>query len=172
MKKALFLLILLCSSVAYSHEYFFAFAEVEINEMTGTIEATISVTAHDFEQHLKKNGLISTDLRSCQNDSLKMEILEKEINQHFQIDSEQENSIMDGAELIYFHLEGMEISLNGTVQLYLSANFSSVLKELNIRFDLLMDEYSEQQNKLTLICRGKKNTYAFLQTTPKQKLEL
>jgi hypothetical protein len=174
MKKALFLLLLLCSSVSYSHEYFFAFTEIEYDEMNGRIEATVSLTCHDYELYLQRNNVIKSDLRSCSKDSVRFSAIENDLNSHFQINLNPfvDNSVMDGVELIYFQLDGMEVLLNGTVQFYLSANVKRPLESFEMKFDTLMDENPEQQNKVTFIFRGKKSTYIFQPSKRTQIIDL
>lgn len=174
MKKALFVIFMMLQSCVYAHDYFFAFAEVEYDELNGRIEATLSLTAHDFERYLQKKQIIQGDLTSCLNDSVKMLELENEINKHFSFNSSplEENSIMDGEALFYFKLEGFETQLTGIVQFYLSCPLKQPLESIEVTFDVLMDQYPEQQNKLTLINRGQKRTYVFLQSKRTQIIGL
>jgi hypothetical protein len=174
MRKALFIFFVILNSWTFAHDYFFAFAEVEYDEMNGRIEATVTMTTHDFERYLQKNQIIKQELASCLGDSLKMQSIEKELNKHFYFDLSplSENSIMDGDESFHFKLDGFETQLTGIVQFYLSTNINRPLESFEVVFDVLMDDHVEQQNKLTVINRGKKQTYVFLPTKRSQIIDL
>ena len=53
---------------------------------------------------------------------------------------------------------------NGNVQFYLSAKLKSPPSKIKIKFDLLMERFPDQQNKLTFRFRDKKLTYNYLTT--------
>lgn len=164
MRKALFILILLMSSVSYGHDYFFAFAEVEYNEMNSKVEVTIRVSTHDFEKSLRSKSLISKDLSVLSQDTNTLSILEKEIEDHFTISSLEQT--------IDLQLEGFETQKTGIVEFYLSAEVKNNPNQLDIKFDLLMDEFPEQQNKLTFIYRMSKRTLVFMQNKRTQSIDL
>ena len=172
MKNFLFIFFILISSASIAHDYFFAFAEVEYNEMNGQVETTISMTSHDFERYLQRKKLIKTNLKSCINDSFSMHNIEIELNKHFNLNPEFENSILDGNESFDLKLDGFEIQLTGIVQFYLSSTIPNPINLFKITFDLLMDEYPEQQNKLTFIFRNEKKTVVFIPTMRSQIIEL
>ena len=52
--------------------------------------------------------------------------------------------------------------MNGLTRFYFSTEKLSNPKEILIEYDLFMDKHPEQQNKLTLIQRKKKETFEFL----------
>jgi len=167
MKKALFIFILFISSVSYGHEYYFAFAEVEYNEMDGKIEATIRVSTHDLEKALRDKKLITKDLSALSQDTLSLSVLEKEIEAHFSI------SLKDASgKSLDFILEGYETQKTGIVEFYLSADLKKNAQQLDITFDLLMDEFPEQQNKLTFIYRTSKITLVFMPNKRTQTIDL
>ena len=172
----IFIILSFCffSTTAEAHSYFFAFAEVEYNEVNGKIEATITATAHDLERYLQKKNILQKNLSDCTTYSVSLSILEKVINQHFAItiNPNDENSIMDGNELFMLQLEGIEIQMTGTIQIYLSGTVKRALNSVDLFFDLLMDEYPEQQNKATFIYREYKETLVFLPTKKSETIEL
>lgn len=171
MRKVLFITFLLLSLNSFSHDYFFAFAEIEYDEMNGRIEASVSMTTHDFERLLQKQGIIQKDLNSCKNDTIKMQQIKDVIAAHFfiKVAYSLENS---QKENINWKLEGFETQLTGIVHFYLSADLQSPLETIEATFDLMMDNYPEQQNKLTFIYRNRKNTYIFLPTKQTQIIDL
>ncbi|MFN6015023.1 MAG: DUF6702 family protein [Flavobacteriales bacterium] len=172
MRNLLFLTLLFCSSFSFGHEFFFAFAEVEFDELKGRFEASVTLTSHDLDQSLRSMEPNFKGLYKAESDSMSRNLVEREINRHFSIVIPTKNSVLDGANAIYFHLEGIEIELNGTIHLYLSAEHRTVPEKLEVTFDVLMDEFPEQQNKLTLIYRGKKSTNVFLPNQRTQLIEL
>lgn len=159
---------------ASAHEYFFAFAELEYDEANGKMEATITVTTHDLENYLIKKNILQKKLEDCQGDSIAMLNLENFLNQHFTLNLNpgEENSIMDGIELFLFQLDGIETQLTGTVQFFMSATIKRPVKKIDVLFDLLMDNSSEQQNKMTFIYREIKKTFVFLPTKKSEIIEL
>lgn len=162
MKHILVVLFFLIASATYAHEYFFAFAEVEYDEYNSRVEATVVMTAHDFESYLKKEKIITKELSFYKNDSVVMKRVENEISKHFSIQS---------TSIGTFTLEGFEIELTGMIQVYLTAPILSPPTGLDIQFDLLMDEFKEQQNKLTFIYRDQKTSYVYLQNKRSQHID-
>lgn len=174
MRNALFIFFVILNTCVFAHDYFFAFAEVEYDELNGRVEATVTVTTHDFERYLQKKEILQGEINSCLGDSFKLQAIEKELNKCFYLNLNplSENSIMDGIESFHFKLDGFETQLTGTVQFYLSSDLKRPLESFEVTFDLLMNEYPEQQNKLTFINRGQKRTYVFLQTKRTQIIDL
>jgi hypothetical protein len=78
-----------------------------------------------------------------------------------------------GNKNVEFHLEGNEITLNGLTTFYLSSKPIDLSTEILFTYTLLMNEFPEEQNKLTFIFRGEKTTMNFItnQFTHSIKLE-
>ena len=69
----------------------------------------------------------------------------------------------EGKVNLDFEIDGIEVMNNGITNFYFrSAPVPKELKALKIRFDLMMDSYPKQQNKITL--RKEKETYIALFT--------
>lgn len=164
MRNTLFIFFILISSMTYAHDYYFAFAEVEYNEMNGELQATLIVSTHDLENMLREKGVIERDLSSCSNDTLALRNIQNELSKGF--------SIQIGTKTLNLTLEGMEVLLTGLTNFYFSAKVSSTLETVSVKFDLLMDVFAEQQNKLTFIYRNTKSTYVFLSNKKEQELTL
>jgi hypothetical protein len=149
-----------------AHEFFFAFAEVEYKKTSGVIETTLIVTTHDFEKWLHNNGWDGKDLNSSVDDSLSLLFFENEINNHFQISS-------DIHEKVKMQLIGYENLLIGTTQFYLRAEVEPI-QLINFKFDLMMDMFPEQQNKLNFIHKEReiKTTLEFLPSRKEQGIDL
>jgi len=175
MKRRFLLLFLLISSFVQAHETFFAFAELEYKELQGRLEATISVTSHDLEQYLQKKQLIKGELTAALKDSVTYILISNELNNHFFVDLDPfgQNSTMDGVEFIRFALDGYEEERTGTIRFYMHASVNHPISNtFGITFNLLMDAFTEQQNKLTFLFREKKSTFVFLQNNQKQFIDL
>jgi hypothetical protein len=172
----LFVLLLVNSKDIKAHPYFFAFAEVEYNELSQSLEATIIASAHDLENELKENKIISTALDEARKNNKEYFAINAFLNKHFCIHSVDSLSLvtLDSAlpPQLEFNLDGFEVLLNGEVQFYLSAKIAHSTDQFYVKFDLLMDKFPEQQNKLTMRYRNSKNTFNFLTTTKSQFIRL
>lgn len=175
-KNFLLVFLLFVSSITFAHKYYFAFAEVEYNEMNKSLEATIIASAHDIESVLRETDVISNSLDYAKKNKKEYYAINDYINKNFSIYAVDSLYFLalDSAlpPQIEFVLVGFEVLLNGDVQFYLSAKITNPINQFYVKFDLLMDEFSEQQNKLTFRFRGKKFTYNFLNATRKQLIKL
>ena len=165
MHKSLYIIfIALTQTFACSaHDFYFAFAEVKYNEIGQRIEVTISLTSHDFEKNLSANGTPIQFVSGKEYSEQDIAAVENALNKGFKLVSGQKN--------IELELEGMDIQLNGTTHFYLSASLSTP-NDLSLTFDLLMDTYSEQQNKMNFIHRDHKDAYVFMQNQRTNTIEL
>lgn len=146
------------------HEYFFGFAELQYNKKSQKIEVSIAVTGHDFEQYLEEKGIEVPSLEECVGQKIYLSKLEDEIGNGFQI--------FDGEDELKMDLLGMEVNNRDQAIFYLSSREIKKPESLVVRFDLLMNYYIKQQNKLSVFKEGKKEFYAFLNTGPERKIDL
>jgi hypothetical protein len=158
MGKTVYLLCVLFtifSSSLKAHDTYFSFAEVEYNDLNGSLEATLTVSTHDLEMVLMEKNLLHGALTSTSIDSSLQSKLEELINASFQLSS---------ANGPYFHwnLEGIENTLTGNTNVYLSTSIKERITSMDVHFKLFMDRYPEQQNKLTFIYHNRKTTRVFL----------
>ncbi len=160
---ALFFLIFL-SSISYGHDYYFAFGEVEYNDVTQKFETTLIVSTHDLEMILEKKEISSVKIDQISEGSQDYANLASYLTSHF--------IIKTGSERCSFNLIGMETLLNGTTNFYFESLPVELSGELSFRFDLFMDFYKQQQNKITFHYRDNTYTFPFLITEPTQKLKL
>ena len=152
------------SSLANAHDYYFAFAEVEYDELNGKIEATITLTTHDFEKSLREKGN-PIFLSKAIDDSVQFNLVKQHLLKGFSVS-------LDSQE-VSFQLDGIEVMLNGATNFYISSTVpTSSSKDLEIYFGLLMDTFPEQQNKATLLYRGGKTIHIFLPQLKSQKIIL
>ena len=154
--KLVFLSVLFCltSTLAVAHEYFFAFAEMEYNEVSQRMETTVTLTTHDLEKmfEMKLGEIIRLDTH--QKDSATTRLVNDYILEHFQLKT--------SSQIVEFHMIGFETALNGTTNFYFESEPIELTNTFSIQFDVLMDQYPQQQNKITLIYRDKSYTYDFL----------
>ena len=166
MRRLLILILLTYSSVAKAHDYYFAFVEMEYNEVDNRIEVTLTATTHDVEKALMKNGYNRPIIWSSL-DSVFHTFLSNEINRQLSV------SFNEKEKPTGFILEGVENELTGITRFYLSCPLTiSAFSSLTIRFDFLMDTFPDQQNKLTFIYREQKQTVSFLSSKKTVTLSL
>ena len=160
----LFLSSFLLSVSAWSHSYYFGFAEIQYNEINHSLETTIVLSAHDLEDVLMKSQAIDKSLEFLINDSLANLEIEKFILNSFELAFDNQKAD--------FHLLGYEISKTGMIQIYLLAENVRLKEKIDITFSTMMDVYEAQQNKLTFIQNNKKQTMVFLQNQKSSVIHL
>lgn len=155
MKLIVGALFFICISFAtFAHEYFFSFAEMEYNDITRKFEITITATTHDIEKRYEKEMNERIDLEKYNPTSKTTELMVDYFKTHFQVQTEKEKCILN--------LIGYESALNGVTHFYFESEAFDITPTLIIKNDVLMDEYPQQQNKITLYYKSKSYTYDFL----------
>ena len=155
MKTILGILFIAFYSFASSaHEYFFSFAEMEYNDVTQKFEITITATTHDIEKLYEKRMNENVDLSTYDKDSRTTGLISDYFSTHFQLKTEKADCILN--------LIGFESSLNGVTYFYFESNPIDITPTLTLKNDVLMEEYNQQQNKITLYYRSKSYTTDFL----------
>lgn len=162
-------LILLSTILAFSfqlsaHEFYFSFAEMQYNEKTEQFEISLEVTGHDLEDYLNDQGVSIPRLEECLGKPIYLSMIEKEIANGFQV-------IVKGKSLS-LDLVGMKINDNDQVVFFLTSRKMEKPKSIEIQYDLLMDFFPLQQNKLTLFKPEGKQFVTFLNTRSKRTIEL
>ncbi len=157
-------LLLFVSSYCVAHDSYYSFAELRYNKANHRLEASISLTIHDFEKALQKKGIIKKALEFYKDDSISLNRIYTEVLNHFKLSFDGDQS--------GFVMEGFELMKNGTVFFYASALFHGDQTQFDITFDLLMNEYPDQQNKLTFSYEGNKTTYLFTSKKRKESIEI
>lgn len=162
MKGLVFIIVLFFCQVSLAHEYFFSFAEMEYNAQTKQFELSIQASTHDVELVLKKLNLPVKELELQTRDSIVKKGLESWLNSGFQIQS--------GENSIPFKLIGFEILPNGLLYAYLESEPQELISPLHVKYDLLMADFPEQQNKITFTAYHKKQTAVFLPAKPEDQI--
>lgn len=152
------LFFLLLATVGRAHDYFFAFAEMEYNAEKGIFEITLESAAHDVVRALQAEDIAITDLSKHYTDSAMNAAIEVAINKHLVLSS--------GNQTTHLHLDGYEVMRNGLVLFYLSSEKMQPESGITCRFDWLMNEFPDQQNKVTLTIHNQKYTAVFLSRQP------
>jgi hypothetical protein len=160
------LLILLCGlqSLVFGHDYFFAFAEVEYNDISQQFEATVTVSSHDLERIFDEKKWSIDDLESAEQNRKNFDAISQWMLEQFVVSSEN--------ELADFSVIGCEVELSGMIHFYLESAPIEITTALSVKFDLLMEDFPEQQNKLTLYYRDQTITQTFLQNAFVQEIRL
>jgi hypothetical protein len=138
------------SSASWGHQYFFAFAEIEYNEMAEKFEGSVVATAHDFEFALMTSHGLQTKLEKIAANSSEVKIID--------------SNAIDAYCSANWRIESFQIMKNGTIELYFSAPAKHVYTLIQVDFRFLMESFPEQQNKLTFIYREDRKTQSFTKT--------
>ncbi len=137
-----------------AHAYFFGFAELNYNVEEGEYEGTLILSTHDVEDWLKRKEVPIITLEDHIDDYEIHALMELEIFEGFEVKSNDQGLI--------FQLIGYEILDNGMTQFYFHSNKTDKGNELDITFDLMMDEFPQQQNKINYIENNRSLTAVFL----------
>ncbi len=164
MKTTLLILTVFISSLSFAHNYFFAFVELDFNENKNLFEATLTASAHDLEDVLNEVGIPVKELEDHYSDSVMSQKIESFILDHFTVYSNGK---------VVFKLVGFEVNKQGLVNFYFTSTSCGIPeKTIEIRFDFLMDQLPEQQNKLTYLTDKEQKTTIFLQNKRTQIIQL
>lgn len=160
-------LLFVCITLSFqanAHEYFFGFAELSYNNESKAYEGTLMLSAHDIQEYLEYKDIVTEDIEGFTNDQELIEMIGLTLFSGFQLQSE--------GNAIDLKLIGFEILKNGMAQFYFTSNTVKKATELNITFDLLMDIYPKQQNKVTFKNGFTSQTAVFLQNKTNASLKL
>ncbi len=156
MKNIFFSFVLsLTSSLAFSHEYFFAFAEVGYNSSSKAFEISLEASAHVVEDAMNEAGISIQELEDHYTDLDMQKKIERFISSGL--------SFQLGDKAAVLLLRGFEVKTNGLVYFYLESEPIDIGKTIAVKFDWLMDQLDKQQNKLTFKTESFQTTVAFLQ---------
>lgn len=148
------LVCLLISFEADAHAYFFGFAEVSYNSKESVYEGTLILSTHDVEEWLQQKEIPLLSLEEHTNDLEMYEYIELELFEGFQIKT-------NGTSLL-FELIGYEVLENGMTQFYFHSQKTEKGTQLDITFDLMMNEFPQQQNKINYIENNQSYTAVFI----------
>ena len=153
-KFALFFVFLCTATVLNAHEYFFAFAEVNYNSTDSVLEATVISSAHETEDALNLSGISIKELEDHYKDEEMKSKLEAFILSGF--------SMQQNEKLIKLKLIGFEVDKRGMVNFYFKSEKTTPPTSYSVTFDLLMNQFPNQQNKILFTHNKKTTTAIFL----------
>jgi hypothetical protein len=162
MKTIVLLLVLFAfsSNCLRAHAFFFAYAEVSIDEVGQRIESTLIATTHDLELVFEKENITKLTLEKALNNEASKQHIESFLNRFFYFEK--------GLTRSKFKIDGYEIKREGTIELYISSEWQESITETLFTFNLLMNNFPEQQNKALIIWRNLKKTMEFLPNNSQQ----
>lgn len=146
------------------HEYFFGFAEMEFNEKDQKFEISIQTTAHDFEHHMEHMGVALGHIEKLNIEDSLFQLALAEVNKGFSMSK-------DGKSLELTCI-GFEVNLKDELFFYLQSETTDKKGSWDIEFDLMMNSYPKQQNKLNYVENGKKTALTFLFSNKERTLEI
>ncbi|RFC55404.1 DUF6702 family protein [Brumimicrobium aurantiacum] len=158
MKLKLFFLsfIFLLAFQSQAHEFYFSFAEMQYNDSAKKFEISLEVTGHDFEAYLKDKEINIPKLEDCKDNPIYLNIIQNEIKEGFKI-------LVEDRE-ITLNIVGMDINDNDQVVFFLTSSKIEKPENIDIQYNLLMDFFPLQQNKLTLFTPEGKKFVTFINT--------
>ena len=154
MKQIITIIILSFHAFTFSHETYFAFAEMEYNDDCSCLEISIKVSSHDLNSIAENKIEDFQSLESALNDKKQIaDIVENILLQGFEISQHEKFT-----QLFY---EGYELNNDGNCYFFFRSEEIDN-ESINVRFDLFMSTYTEQQNKLIYRNGRESNeTYSF-----------
>jgi hypothetical protein len=164
MKHLLVFFFLFNALTSFSHDYYFAFAELKYNDFSQQFEGTLIVSSHDFENLMQSKELISKELPSFSNDSILLLAIQKSVGKGLSFKSKN--------QILEIHYEGFEKLQNGLTYIHFSTSKLENPTSINISFNLLMPVFQNQQNKITIYIKNKTFTEVFLNTQPTKEIQL
>ena len=155
MKKLLLsLFVLFLSLNVFGHDYYFSFAEIEYDADHSCLLMSIKVSTHDLEYYYqKKTGESKSIEKAFEIDSCTRKIM-KFIQEGLTI-----NQI---SVPIALNLEGRTTSKDGFTYFYFKSDKIDPKIALTVKYDLFMDIFTEQQNKINFIVNHQTKSYEFL----------
>ena len=147
-----------------AHDYYFAFAEMELNEESQKLEVTLILNSHDIDHFLESTNYTLLDLEKPS--------LEKNLNEN--LNNFLQSGFIISSNSIYYKLifKGLLLKDDGNIEFYFESQKKIESEEITISFDLLMDKYSQQQNKLIYLKELEKETYEFLPSKTSHLIKL
>ena len=163
MRFLLLQLCLLISTCIYSHNSYFSFAEMQYNQQSSCLEISICVSTHDLDFYFRQKVQDIRLEKAMENDSLlkKINLL---ITNGF--------SIKQGGVTNQLSIEAYENTLDGYTFFYLKSEPIRWNEPTSVTYDLFMDLFTEQQQKLTVLGSKHSDTYPFMLFQREQTIKL
>lgn len=155
---------------AFAHEYYFAYAELNYNELQKRIEGTLIFSTHDLERAIDPKGTLIGKFEKLDESSDELPLIEAYINAHLQITfgCALDSNAADVVCISKFSLEGVVTRPDGSIECYISTFANAIYNPVQIKFNALMERFTAQQNKLTFCYRNQKQTLLFIAAAPQK----
>ena len=121
------------------------------------------MSTHDMEMAFKKELGVDVQLENLVISSPESKQIESYLYDHFSLNCSTKAQL---------HLLSMETLPNGITHFYIESEKIEIENEIEWNFNLLMNHFPGQQNKLTFYLRDQQHTLAFLANSPTQTLKL
>lgn len=161
--KKIFLLFLIIPIFSFSiHKYYIALTEIEFKEKSGSVQMIMSVNIDDFEHSINKEYTI--DAKLTYDDEIKNSNIyfKKYLNTHFNISI---NNILREYKYIGKKYDG------NILYFYLEIENISSIKNIEVKNDMLIKYFPEQQNLIKIKANNKRQTLFLTQKKPKGLLK-
>ncbi|MEJ6798175.1 MAG: hypothetical protein QNK75_03995 [Crocinitomicaceae bacterium] len=158
------IVVLAFAAQTHAHEYFFGFAELNYNQEEGVYEGTLTLSSHDFKHWLETRAM---DLTEDVDDPTKpayLQQISREIFTGFQITA--------NGNSLAFEIVAKEELNTGLTNYYFRSTKAEQSGTLDVKFDLMMDLFPQQQNKITYREELKSSTAVFLSNKTHSSISL
>jgi len=145
------------------HEYYFSFGEIQYSEQQNRFEISITCTGHDLEDYIESKGIGIPKFEECIDSPVHQKKIEKIIQDGFKV-------LVDETSIL-LELVGMEVNTKDQAVFYLTSRKMDKPESFDVEYNLLMDYYPIQQNKLTVFTPDGKEYLTFLKSRTKRKFE-
>lgn len=158
MKKIILLLLIIPIFSFTTHKYYIALTEIEFKEDTRSVQMIMNVFMDDIEHTINKEYTINAELSNPKEINNVDDYFKKYLNDHFEVAI---NSLPRKYKYI-----GKEYKDN-IVFFYLEIENVSTLKSIEIKNDLLIKYFPEQQNLIKIKINKNRKSLFLTQKKPK-----
>jgi len=138
----IFLISFFVNPCTNAHDHYVSITTVNMNKHSQKIELTVQLTAHDIEYYFEKEKNIHLHLGTEKENPNSDQVLAKYIQNHLTFSSNKKP-----IQLKYL---GKEIKLDETLWLYFEGDLPKSILSINIKNDILIQVFENQQNILHL----------------------
>lgn len=163
MLKKFAILSLLALFTMSMHEYYFSFGEIQYSSEHKRFEISITCTGHDLEEYIKNKGIEIPKFEDCIDSPVHLNKIENVIQNGFKLS-------VDGKS-ISLELVGMEVNTKDQAVFYLTSRKLEKPENFEVEYNLMMDYFPIQQNKLTIFKQEGKEYLTFLKSRTKRNFE-
>jgi hypothetical protein len=145
------------------HEYYFSFGEIQFSKEENRFEVSLTCSGHDLEGYLKDKGIEIPKFEECVESPVHQKKIETILTDKFKVYVDNKPILLE--------LIGMEVNTKDQAVFYLASRKLEKPESFQVKYNLLMDYYPAQQNKLTVFTSEGKEYLTFLKSRTKRKFE-